>query len=53
MVGKIKKTKVTNKKKNKFENDENSLEATQLDNKTKYLEKIINIDNLKNHREIR
>ena len=36
------------KRKLKFENYENSLEATQLDNKRKYLEKNkINIDSLK------
>ena len=34
------------KRKRKFENYKNSLEATQLDNKTKYLEK--NKNNIEN-----
>ena len=51
-VVKIKKVKDTKKcdikRKNIFENYKNCLEATQLDNKMKYLEKNeINIDSLK------
>ena len=57
IVVKIKKAKGTKKcvkkRKLKFENYKNCFEATQLDNKVKYLEKNeINIDSLKNvHKE--